>query len=131
VQHGLHGRGPDEGLKESRRVRYDRDRAAILVRRQSFPLVTRRQKIVDRHVLRSQNPVHSIQRKLPAAMQKIRQMRFPKTSLARQQRDANRPPLYPAQQFQSKSLVHLGKIHLWIVRHQQWGRMVLICLMKT
>jgi hypothetical protein len=58
-------------------------------------------------------------------------MGLPKTSLARQQRDADRPPLYPAQQFQAESLVHLHKIHLWIVRHQQWRQTALICLMKT
>jgi hypothetical protein len=48
-------------------------------------------------------------------------MRLPKPGLARQQRDTHRPPLYPAQQFQAEPLVHLSKIHLWIIRHQQYG----------
>jgi hypothetical protein len=52
-------------------------------------------------------------------MQKIRQMRLPETGLAGKQRDAERPPLYPAQQFQAEPFVHLRKVHLWKICHQQ------------
>jgi len=46
-------------------------------------------------------------------------MRLTKPGLPRQQRYAQRAPLYPAQQFQAESFVHLREIHLWKIRHQQ------------
>ena len=58
-------------------------------------------------------------------------MRLPKAGLARQQRDADRAPLNPAQQFQAEPLVHLGKVHLWKIRHQQWEQSVPIFLLQT
>ena len=118
-KHGLRGRGPDEGLKERRRMADDRDRAALPVRRQGFALVGCGRQIAGRHVLRRQYPVHRLQRELTPVVQKIRQMRLSEPGLARQQRDTDRPPLYPAQQFQAEPLVHLSKVHLWIFRHQQ------------
>jgi len=39
--------------------------------------------------------------------------------LACQQRDAESPPLNPAEQFQTEALVHLCNIHLWKFRHKQ------------
>jgi hypothetical protein len=58
-------------------------------------------------------------------------MRLPKAGLPRQERDADSPPLNPAQQFQAEPLVHLGKIHLWKIRHQQWEPSVPIFLLQT
>jgi hypothetical protein len=46
-------------------------------------------------------------------------MRLPKPGLARQQRDAESPPLYPPEQFQTEALMHLCNIHLWKIRHEQ------------
>jgi len=58
-------------------------------------------------------------------------MRLAKSCLSSQQRYAERAPLYPAQQFQAESLVHLSKVHLWIICHQQWTRIFLIFLQKS
>jgi hypothetical protein len=57
-------------------------------------------------------------------------MRLPKAGLARQQRDAKRAPLYPAQKFQAEPFVHLGEIHLRIIRHRQWLTSVFIFFWK-
>jgi hypothetical protein len=46
-------------------------------------------------------------------------MSLSKSGLATEQRDADRPPLYSAQQLQAKAFVHLCKVHLWKIRHQQ------------
>jgi hypothetical protein len=64
-------------------------------------------------------------------MKEIRQMRLPKAGLPGQQGDAERAPLYPAQQFQAESLVHLRNVHLWKIHHQQWARLVPVCFQKT
>jgi hypothetical protein len=53
-------------------------------------------------------------------VQEIRQVGLPKAGLAGQQGDTERTPLYPAQQFQAEPFMHLRKIHLWKIRHQQW-----------
>jgi hypothetical protein len=58
-------------------------------------------------------------------------MRLPKAGLTRQERDTDRPPLYPAHQFQAEPLVHLGKVHLWKIRHQQWELKAPIFLLQT
>ena len=129
-KHGLRGRGPDEGLKERRRMADDRNCAAFSVRGQDFALVGGGQQIAGRHVLRGQNPIHRLQRELPAIVQEIREMGLPKAGLARQQRDADRASLYPAQQFQAEPLMHLGKVHLWKIRHQQWERTVPIFFLQ-
>ena len=52
-------------------------------------------------------------------MKEVVKMRLPKSRLASQQRNTERPTLYPAQQFQPESLVHLREILVWIIRHQQ------------
>jgi hypothetical protein len=64
-------------------------------------------------------------------MQKVGQMRLPKAGLPRQQRDAERPPLYTAQQFQAEAFMHLRKVHVWKIRHQQWVETVLIFLWQS
>jgi hypothetical protein len=46
-------------------------------------------------------------------------MRLAKPRLPRQQRHAQRSPLYPAQQFLAEPFVHLRKVHLCKIRHQQ------------
>jgi hypothetical protein len=51
-------------------------------------------------------------------------MRLAKAGLPRQQRNAQSPALNPAQQFQPEPFVHLGEIHLWKIRCQQYGRSV-------
>ena len=71
---------------------------------QSRPSRARGQKIGRRQMLGGQNPVHRLQRELPPAVQEIGQMRLPEARLAGQQRDAERSPLYPAQQFQAEAL---------------------------
>jgi hypothetical protein len=58
-------------------------------------------------------------------------MGLAKAGLAAQQGHAERPPLYPAQQFQAQSFVHLGDIHLWKIRHQQWERITSVCSWKS
>jgi hypothetical protein len=82
-------------------------------------------------MLGGQDAVDGLQRKLPPVVQKVGKMRLSKAGLTRQQRDTERAPLYPAQQFQAESFVHLGEIHLWKIRHQQWERMVFVCPWKT
>jgi hypothetical protein len=47
-------------------------------------------------------------------------MRLVETGLASQERDEQRTPLDPAEQFLTKTFVHPGECHLWIVRYQLW-----------
>src|ERR1035437_2602154 len=74
------------------------------------------------HVLRGQDAVHGLQRKLSPAVKKIGKMRLAEPRLPGKQRYAERPPLYPAQQFQAETLVHLSKVHLWKIRRWQRRR---------
>jgi hypothetical protein len=53
-------------------------------------------------------------------MKKVGEMGLPKSGLPAQQRDAECPPLYSAQQFQAEVLVHLREIHLWKICRRQW-----------
>ncbi len=46
-------------------------------------------------------------------------MRLSEPRLTAQERNADRPPLHSAQQFQAKALVHLCEIHLWKIYRQQ------------
>jgi hypothetical protein len=71
-------------------------------------------------MLRRQDPVHGFQRELSPAVQKVGEMGLPKSGLPAQQRDAECPPLYSAQQFQAEVLVHLSEIHLWKICRRQW-----------
>ena len=106
VEHGQRGRGPDERLKERGRMGDDRNHAAAFVRRQPLIREGREQQIAGCHVLRRQNLIQRLQRELPPAVQEIRQMRLPKAGLTGEQRDTEHPPLNPAQQLQSESLLH-------------------------
>jgi hypothetical protein len=54
-------------------------------------------------------------------MKKIGQMRLAKPGLPGQERHAKSSPLYPAEQFQAESLMHLRNIHLWKIRHEQYS----------
>jgi hypothetical protein len=58
-------------------------------------------------------------------------MTLSKPGLPGQQRDAERSPLYAAQQFQAESFVHLSKVHMWKIRHQQWRGTVQIFLWQS
>ncbi len=82
-------------------------------------------------MLGGQNAIHRIQGELAPPVQKVGQVRLAKPRLPGQQRDAKRPPLYPAQQFQAEPFLHLREIHLWIIRLQQWGRSVSCFLWKS
>jgi hypothetical protein len=77
------------------------------------------QKVGSRQMLGGKHAIHGLQRKLALAAQEVRQMRLSQSGLPRQQRDAERPPLNPAEQFQAESLVHLREVHLWKIRHRQ------------
>src|ERR1700693_5891994 len=81
-----------------------------------------RQQIAGSHVLRREDSIHSFQGKLAPAAQEIGKMRLSESRLTRQERNANRASLYPAQQFHAQTLVHLSKIHLWKFRHEQCRR---------
>ena len=89
------------------------------------------QKVGNRQMLGGKHAIDGLQRKLAPAVQKIGEMGLAQTGLTSQQRDADRPPRYPAEQFQAEAFMHLGKIHLWKIRHQQWGRMVSDFLEKS
>jgi hypothetical protein len=78
------------------------------------------QKVGSRQVLCGKDAIHRFQRKLAPVMQKVGEMGLAKAGLAGQQRDAYRPALYPPEQFQAEALVHLGKIHVWKIRHEQY-----------
>jgi hypothetical protein len=78
-------------------------------------------------VLGGKHAVKGLERELAPMVQEIGKVRLAKSGLARQQRDAERTPLDPAQQFQAESLVHLGKIHLWKIHHQQWKQIASVC----
>ena len=90
------------------------------------------EQIGGRQVLGGQNAVHRLEGELTPAVQEIGEMRLAKAGLASQQGDAERSPLYPAQQLQAETFVHLGKIHLWKIRHQQWeGRLFVFLQEKS
>ena len=120
MEQALRGRGSDERLEKRRGMRDDGDRAAVLVRLRCSALVGCGQQIGGRHVLRGQNPIQGVERELAAAVQEIGQIRLAKAGLASVQRNAERPPLYSAQQFQAEVLVHLREIHLWKICRRQW-----------
>jgi hypothetical protein len=82
-------------------------------------------------MLGGQDAIHGIERKLTAAVQEIREVGLAQIRLPRQQGDADCASLYPAEQFQAESLVYLGKIHLWKIRHRQWGSKDFHCLRKS
>jgi hypothetical protein len=90
-----------------------------------------RQKVGGCQALGGKHTVQSLQRELPAIAQEVREMGLSKAGLARQKRDTERAPLYPAQQFQAESFVHLRKIHLWKICRQQWQRTVSVFLWKS
>ena len=58
-------------------------------------------------------------------------MRLAEACLPSQQRDAERATLNPAQQLNAKTLVHLGKVHLWTIRHQAWRQTLPLFLQQT
>ena len=64
-------------------------------------------------------------------MQKVGQMRLSEARLPGQQRDTQRPPLDPAEQFLPEPIMHLREIHLWIVRNQQWPTSLQIFCQKS
>ncbi|MGD0631612.1 MAG: hypothetical protein ABR987_19960 [Terracidiphilus sp.] len=82
-------------------------------------------------MLGRQNAVNAFERKLAVITKKVGQVRLPKPGLARQQGDAHGAPLDPAQHFKPESLVHLRKVHLWKIRHQQWERRICVCSWKS
>ena len=63
-----------------------------------------------------QDAVHGIKRQLSPATQEIGEMSLGETGLAREERDAERSALDPAEQFHTESIVHLGEVHRWIIR---------------
>jgi hypothetical protein len=70
-------------------------------------------------MLCGQDTIHGLERELSLSVQKIGKMCLSKPSLATEQRNAHRPPLYSAQQLEAKAFVHLCKVHLWKICHQQ------------
>jgi len=58
-------------------------------------------------------------------------MRLPEARLPGKQRDADCAPLYTAQQFQAEAFMHLRKVHLWKIRHQQWPEVIPIFLWQS
>jgi hypothetical protein len=70
-------------------------------------------------LLRGQDPVQGFKRKPAPPAQEIGEMRLAQTRLPREQGNAERATLYAAQHLQAQSFVHLGEIHLWIIRHGQ------------
>ena len=121
MEHELDGIGADVGLKEGGRVGDDGD-GTVIVGGEPRAMVGRREQVGGGHALRGEDAVDCVEGELSPAMEKIGQMRLAETGLARQQGDTEAPPLNSAEQFQPETLVHLGKIHLWIIRHQQRQR---------
>ena len=89
------------GFKERGGVRDDGHKIAVLACGRIATALKYREQIGDGQMLGLENHVHCLEGKLAAAMQKIGKMRLSKTGLASQQRDAQRPPLYPAEQLQA------------------------------
>jgi len=75
-----------------------------------------RQKVAGVHFLCAQNAVHGSGGEAAFAQQEIGNMRLGETGLAVEEGDGERAPLDPAEQFLTKTFVHPGECHLWIVR---------------
>ncbi len=88
-------------LKKRRPVRDDRHGVALSLGIRTTGTVDYWQKIGSRQVLGGENSIHRLKGQLAPAVQEIGNMRLPKTGLASQQRDTERPSLYPTQQFQA------------------------------
>ncbi len=116
---GLHSGRADERFKERHGVRDDGDGEGVFACRRSFSVIARGQKVVSGQTLGGEDPVHCIERKLTPAVEEVGEMGLAKACLARQERHAHRSPFDPAQQFLAQTLMHLSKIHLWKIRHQQ------------
>ncbi len=59
------------------------------------------EQIVGFEVLCSEDPIHGFEGKLATAVQEVGEMGLAKAGLASQQRDAQRPPLYPSEQLKA------------------------------
>jgi hypothetical protein len=59
------------------------------------------EQIVGFEVLCSEDPIHGFEGKLATAVQEVGEMGLAKAGLASQQRDAERPPLYPSEQLKA------------------------------
>jgi hypothetical protein len=121
MEHGLNSRGANDVLKEGGGVKHNGDRAAFNLRGLLGPLIDDRQEIWRNQALGGQNAIHGVQGEMAAAAQEVGDVGLAQPGLPSQERDAESPPLDPSEQFQAKSFVHLGKVHLWKIRHQQWG----------
>jgi DNA-binding response OmpR family regulator len=58
-------------------------------------------------------------------------VRLAEARLSSQQRNAERAALDSAQQLDAEALVHLGKIHVWKIRHRAWRQTVSLFLQQT
>jgi hypothetical protein len=94
-------RGADVGLKERGRVGDQWHRGVFHLVRRIPGAVDYGQQIGCGQMLRSQDSIEGIERKLAPAVQKVGEMGLPKPGLARKQRDAKRSALYPTQQLQA------------------------------
>lgn len=71
-------------------------------------------------MLRTQNAVHGMERKLTAAIEEVGQVGLVESGLAGEQRHTQGAPLNSADQFHAEPFVHLGHIHVWKVNREQW-----------
>ena len=109
-QEGIGG-GPLDGWRGERcRMRHDRHLAGLGVDR-----LTGRQQVLYPQPLRQQNAICGAGGDLAFSMQEIRQMPLSEAGLAVEQGDAQCIPRQPAIELLSEPLMHLGKVHLWIV----------------
>jgi hypothetical protein len=109
----------------------ERDQAFFPIHGQGPGLVQHGKQVGGGQVLGGKHAVDGLQRKLAPMVQEIGEVGLAKAGLTGQQRDAERAPPDPAQQFQAESLVHLRKIYLWKIHHRQWERTVRVCSWKS
>ena len=119
MEHGLDGGGADVWLEERYAVGDNRHGAQLRLDVDFGGVVVGGQQIACGEVLGGKDSVHGIEGKLTPVVKEVGQMGLPEARLARQERDAERTPPYSAEQFRAKTLMHLGKIHLWKICPQQ------------
>lgn len=111
VDHAMCRRGPDVGLEHGGVFSDHRDVRSFLGQ---VPVTESGggEQIGGLQTLRGHDAVGGLERQMLFAVQKAGEVGLPDAGLTRQQGDADRSPLYPAEQFQPKTFVHLGKVHV-------------------
>lgn len=122
MKQGVDGTGPYVRIICRGRMGDDRDSAGFGADGQQLCHGVGGQQIACAQVLRVQDAVHGLERKLTAAVEKVGEVGLTEAGLAREQRHAQGAPLNSANQFKTEPFMHLGHVHVWKVHQQQWRR---------